>query len=653
MLFEGLEAQIHESPQGRRRRWLVDHLEFSRRLTPTYLILAVVLLSILACYHWVSLAICLRRLRAIQSQRDDVQIREGIGGQASQSNSVPKGPKLAFKSANVSQTQRQEVLKSADPCADEETPLLQSTTGRRNSPSKLLHIIIAFLVYQPKQIPAITAPQNLLPSNGRTLVILLLFIPNLFYLFYRMPISVDSLLLFADRAGLCFTVNLPILYLLGAKNQPLRILTGRSYEDLNIFHRRLGEWMIILATIHGVGMITFFWPLLRDLGYSLGYFLTIPLILLGILTYVAYFIIYITSIGYARQLFYEAFLLIHILAQVAALALLFFHHSASRPYVIASVSIWATDRILLRIFLIPVTLRATAILADDGETVLLSAKVPAHDEGYMRWSLRPNIYRGWHPGQHVFLCIPSLSHDATLQAHPYSIASVPDIIRPDFEEPAHRVLNLIIRPKNGFTLDFLNHLKSKQTTESSSRAVLHNLQVRIDGPYGSTDTFDAVKRADRTLFVAGGSGVAATYPMASAAASAIRKIYSSQEDMIDSPARIAHYWIARSMSHSSWLPPSPLSVMEFLHQAYPVMHPSGGTERLVGTAESKEAARDDLLDGAVGWIEREQFGAIEDGAKIAVVISGPDEMVRQVRNKCSRLVRKGWDIGVYVEKYGW
>lgn len=653
MFFEDLEVQIDDSPQERRRRWLVDHLEFSRRLTPTYLLLAVALLFILSCYHWTSIAIRLRQRRAHRLQGDDIETHEGGHRQASPCNSVQNGRKVALRSANVPEAQSHEAVESAYLGGDEETPLLQSTRGRRSSPSKALHIIKAFLTYEPKQLPAVTAPQNLLPSNGRTLLVLLLFVPNLFYLFYQMPVVLDSVLILADRAGLLFTVNLPILYLLGAKNQPIRFLIGRSYEDLNIFHRRLGEWMIILATIHGVGMILFFWPLLRDLGYGLGHFLAIPLILLGILTYVAYFVIYITSIGYARQFFYESFLLIHVLAQVAALALLFFHHSASRPYVIASVCIWAIDRILLRIFLVPVTLKATATLAEDEETVLLSIKVPVHDGGYVRWSLRPNIHRGWHPGQHVFLCIPSLSSDAILQTHPYSIASVPDIIKPDSEKPPHRILSLIIRPKNGFTLDLLNHLKSKQTTESSSRAVLHDLQVRIDGPYGSTDTFGAVERADRVLFVAAGSGVAVTYPMAAAAASAVRKTYSSEEEMFDSPVRVAHYWIARSRSHYSWLPPIPLSVMECLYQAYPTMHPSGGTERLLATAESKETTRDGLLDGAVGWIEREQFGAIEDGAKIAVVISGPDEMVRQVRNKCSRLVRKGWDIDVYAEKFGW
>ncbi|KAK2073433.1 hypothetical protein P8C59_007718 [Phyllachora maydis] len=48
----------------------------------------------------------------------------------------------------------------------------------------------------------------------------------------------DFFVCYADRAALVFVANLPLLYLLSAKNQPVKFLTGRSYETLNLFHRR-------------------------------------------------------------------------------------------------------------------------------------------------------------------------------------------------------------------------------------------------------------------------------------------------------------------------------------------------------------------------------------------------------------------------------
>lgn len=47
--------------------------------------------------------------------------------------------------------------------------------------------------------------------------------------------------------------NLPLLYLLAAKNQPLKLLTEYSYEALNVFHHRLGELLCLEAMIHAVG----------------------------------------------------------------------------------------------------------------------------------------------------------------------------------------------------------------------------------------------------------------------------------------------------------------------------------------------------------------------------------------------------------------
>ncbi len=39
--------------------------------------------------------------------------------------------------------------------------------------------------------------------------------------------------------------------------------------------------------------------------------------------------------------------------------------------------------------------------------------------------------------------------------------------------------------------------------------------------------------------------------------------------------------------------------------------------------------------------------------KLCVVVSGPDGLVRDVRNVVAQLVRDGWDIEVWVEKFGW
>ena len=108
------------------------------------------------------------------------------------------------------------------------------------------------MIYQPRDIRYIN---KALPSNATTISILFFFALNIFYLFYRVPLSLEHLFIFADRAGLLFVANLPLLYVLAAKNQPLKVLADASYEGLNILHRRLGELMCLLALLHAGSMV--------------------------------------------------------------------------------------------------------------------------------------------------------------------------------------------------------------------------------------------------------------------------------------------------------------------------------------------------------------------------------------------------------------
>jgi hypothetical protein len=38
---------------------------------------------------------------------------------------------------------------------------------------------------------------------------------------------------------------------------------------------------------------------------------------------------------------------------------------------------------------------------------------------------------------------------------------------------------------------------------------------------------------------------------------------------------------------------------------------------------------------------------------ICLIVSGPDGLVRDVRNVAARLVKEGWNVEVWVEKFGW
>lgn len=99
------------------------------------------------------------------------------------------------------------------------------------------------------------------PTNGVAIAQALFALLHVFLSFYWIYLPLDTtnnthlkLFLVADRLGLLFTMNLPLLYLFAAKTSPIKYLTGWSYEQLNVFHRSISNLCIYLSVLHFAGM---------------------------------------------------------------------------------------------------------------------------------------------------------------------------------------------------------------------------------------------------------------------------------------------------------------------------------------------------------------------------------------------------------------
>lgn len=477
------------------------------------------------------------------------------------------------------------------------------------------------------------------------------------------------LFIIADRAGLLFVVNLPVLYILAAKtNQPLKLLTGWSYEGLNIFHRRLGEWMIALGAVHSMGMFGVWYTLLRPLHFGLLRFLSTKLVLLGIFALSSYLAIWVTSTGYFRRLWYETFLGLHIFLQVAALVLLFFHHPGARVYVLATLGIWALDRIVGRMMLSCRKFVATLQVADDGKTVLLFCDI-AIRPGMAGSSLK--ISNGWKAGQHVFVTVPGIGWQHRLQTHPFTIASP----APPSAYQGTWPLQLTIRAQRGFSKELLDYANFHQHT-----------QIILDGPYGSLDALEALHNADRQCLIAGGSGIAVTYPLAwsllvrddADALVSTRTTYRNGQRHIPSirneytssvlsDAHVMHIWINQHSNHGKWLTMLPRKDALKSKPVYcgPETDPDtpwpGNTTDVASLRPTTYSTRDlpsgrfsgrpDVALELRQWVEDGR--SREENERVCVIVSGPDGLVRDVRNAAARLLLEGWDVEVFVEKFGW
>jgi len=428
----------------------------------------------------------------------------------------------------------------------------------------------------------------------------------------------------AGRSGYLFVVNLPLLYFLAAKNQPIKFLTGYSYESLNLLHRRLGEVLCALALLHAITMTTVWYTILRPVGWSFGHFLSQKIIYVGLIAFIAYELLYLTSLGSFRQRWYELFLVSHVALQAGALVLLYLHHSRSRVYVGLALAIFLVDRVVFRIFAKSCQVSAMLTVAEDGKTALISAEWTKQSSFFTGI----NIKQGWNAMEHVFISVPALSRKHFTQAHPFTIASAAPA-----PSDSQANLGLIVRAQDGFTKDLLAYAKQHNT-----------VKVRLDGPYGSQTAMDLLMDSQSAVVVAGGSGIAVAYPLVKALLS--RSFAPVDDDNLEGrkalgPARkMCLIWVTQEASHRSWLGPEKLEDLR-----------KQGVD-LVLPPPTCEAGRPDVALEVRSWID--QYTDSAGGAgKIGVVCSGPDGMNRAVRNTCAGLAARGVNVDVEVEKFGW
>ncbi|KAL8994621.1 MAG: hypothetical protein Q9169_005465 [Polycauliona sp. 2 TL-2023] len=504
----------------------------------------------------------------------------------------------------------------------ERAPLLLKTepSFRKSIWSQSSQKCRSLLLYQPRPIPYVN---KTLPSNGTSLLVLGLLGLQVFYLFYRMPLSVPTLFVFADRTSLLFVANIPLLYLFAAKNQPIKLLTGYSYESLNIFHRRLGEVMCLLALLHSAGMVGVWYTILRPVGFSLARFLLSKIILLGIGALVAYELLYFTSLGSFRQRWYELFLVLHVSLQLAALVLLWFHHHGSRPYVGVALVIFFVDRVVYRMALKLKISAASLELTKDDRTVILRTSMPLEQKHhFLRRLVGIGVTKGWSPTEHVFLTVPKLSQKHIFQAHPFTIAS-----KAPRSSETKAELNLIVRAQDGFSGELVRHARNH------SSAV-----VQFDGPYGSQNGLHMLEQCHLSIVIAGGSGIAVALPLVWAVHdSHLANDLETCPDRKSAPRTIL-IWVVREEAHTSWLAPQELQELR-----------CSGVEVIIPPPTANNGKPD-----LPGLIESYVVSAMASGfVKTGVVCSGPDGMNRTVRNCCASLLADGCDIDVEVEKFGW
>lgn len=600
-----------------RLRKLVEGVLFSKMFVPTYQLTVLGFICLVSATHWAKKVIRWKRRQAPRLRQ--------LGAENAYDNPIKPTfpiPNNGQDPDGIYSSSSSTMEGSASPLRkdlDEQTPLLyrdQALFPQRS----IYGTAKAILMYQPRPIPIVN---KVLPSNGTSIGILAFMALNIFYIFFHINLNIFELFVLADRLGMVFVANLPLLYLLAAKNQPLKFLTGRSYESLNIFHRRLGEFLCFAALFHSAGMIAVWYTIIRPNGSSLAQFLLIKMVMLGIGAIFSFELLYLTSLASFRKRWYELFLGIHVILQAAALIFVFFHHQTSRPYVGAALGILLLDRLVYRIGMNSITMGAYTKILEDEDTVRLSSIVFIQPKS--RWTAvsGSSIISGWKATDHVFLTVPSLSSKHFVQAHPFTIASKGPLLGDDEAR-----LELLIRAQDGFSRDLLN------------AARLHkHLTIRLDGPYGSSHARTMLDDSDLAIVVAGGSGIAVGFPLIHHLLDVSRSIETEiAPTYVILQQKVVLIWVIHEEAHLSWVGRPALADAE-----------NKGAEIIIPQA-TEEIGRPDLKAMICEIVEK---FANDVGKKTRVVASGPDSMGRVVRNTCATLVWEGRNVDVAIEKFGW
>lgn len=112
----------------------------------------------------------------------------------------------------------------------------------------------------------------------------------------------------------------------------------------------------------------------------------------------------------------------------------------------------------------------------------------------------------------------------------------------------------------------------------------------------------------------------------------------------DAPKRIVMVWVVREECQLSWLHGGELEDLRKLDVEI-VTHVTQGNV-VVG----KRPKMEDVVEN-VGCDLRSDGG--RGCGSMGVVVCGPSGMVRDTRNSCAGMMRRGLDVRIVTEKFGW
>ncbi|KAF4151417.1 hypothetical protein CNMCM6069_003872 [Aspergillus lentulus] len=320
------------------------------------------------------------------------------------------------------------------------------------------------------------------------------------------------------------TVNLIPVVLMAGRNNPLIYLLQISYDTFNLLHRWLARIAVLESFAH---VFTWCIPKARHGGWDAVRlaFSDSSFIQTGLIAASAFSFLLVHSPSPIRHAFYETFLHLHIAIVVVSFIFLWIHLEGrvAQQFLLGAIVLWAIER----------TARIAAILYRNSSRVLTTAVIEYLPEDLLKIALR--LPRPWlvRPGQHLYLCIPSIS---LWTSHPFSVCWTDTLDTPGSTtytdenniKPQPEAIYILVRRRTGFTETLARRVR---------RSVNQTLSVHalIEGPYGAIHSLDSY---GTVILFAGGIGI--THHLLY-----LRRLVRGQVDGTVAARRITLVWVVR------------------------------------------------------------------------------------------------------------
>ncbi|KAF9873532.1 ferric reductase like transmembrane component [Colletotrichum karsti] len=450
------------------------------------------------------------------------------------------------------------------------------------------------------------------------------------------------------RFGIIAASQVPFQYLLALKSfSPIAKVFRTSHEELNKWHRVLSRVTLSLLVLHAIFYMNFF----VEKGIVLKR-LFAPVVFLGVVAFATMNMMTSTAAAAVRKYSYRVFFITHLIGAFAIPPLVFFHARSSRLFMAKAIIVFLIDLVVRRLRTVMAFSKMETIPGTN--LVKIRASIP---------QFKVNAFRS-RPGSHIYLSIPAAarpgggkSSDALLYEflfNPFTVASVD-------EETGD--LTLVARQLDGPLTRHLGHFANAGGSLDDGK-----IPLCIEGPYGAASIhFDKLisTTVDRVLLVAGGVGATFTVP-----------IY--QAIIQDNPsAKVEMVWSVRGAGDATWAMATDKSPKSLLEDGNVHIFLTGDSLTSANTGPMAGMPAETSSEGEMEMNpmyrdrrrnlftsdhnrKRPNLRTIVDdvfrqGAeeRVAVLVCGPAEMGREMREYVGAWVKRGREVVWHNEAFGW